>query len=196
MTELVTLSRASKALGVTTKTLRNWDAAGKIRVERTVGKHRRIPQSEIDRLSGTLQTEKQTITLAYCRCSTQKQKENLERQIGRVLEYCYKNKWQVELYKDIGSGLNENRREFKKLLKRVSRGDVSRVVLEYKDRIARYGFGTFKSYCDSYHVEIVLIEDNQKKEFEQELVDDIISLVTSYSARLYGRRGGRPKKCK
>jgi putative resolvase len=194
MIELVTLSKASKILGVTTKTLRNWDAEGKIKTERTVGKHRRIPQSEIDRLSGNIQTDKQTVTLAYCRCNTLKQKDNLERQTGRVLEYCYKNKWQVELYKDIGSGLNENRRDFKKLIKRISVGDVKRIVVEHKDRLSRYGFDTFKSYCDTYKVDVVVIEDNEKKIFEQELTEDIIALVTSYSARLYGRRGGRPRK--
>jgi putative resolvase len=179
---------------VTTKTLRNWDAEGKIKTERTVGKHRRIPQSEIDRLSGNIQTDKQVVTLVYCRCSTLKQKDNLERQIGRVLEYCYKNKWQVELYKDIGSGLNENRRDFKKLIKRISVGDVKRIVVEYRDRLSRYGFDTFKSYCDTYKVDIIIIEDSEKKIFEQELAEDIVALVTSYSARLYGRRGGRPKK--
>jgi len=194
MIQLVTLSKASKLLGVTTKTLRNWDAEGKIKTERTVGKHRRIPQSEIDRLSGNVQTDKQIVTLAYCRCSTLKQKDNLERQTGRVLEYCYKNKWQVELYKDIGSGLNENRQDFKKLIKRISVGDVKRIIIEYKNRLSRYGFDTFKSYCDTYKVDIVVIEDNEKKIFEQELAEDIVALVTSYSARLYGRRGGRPKK--
>lgn len=118
----------------------------------------------------------------------------MERQVGRVLEYCNNNKWQTELFKDIGSGLNENRRFFKKLLKRIAESDVQRVIVEYKDRLARYGFETFKSYCDSHNVELIVIKDAEKKEFEQELVDDIISLVTSYSARLYGRRGGRPKK--
>lgn len=193
MTELVTLSKASKSLGVTTRTLRNWDYEGKIKFERTPGGHRRIKQSEIDRLTGKQENEQKTITLAYCRCSTQKQQENLERQVGRVLEYCNVNKWQTELFKDIGSGLNENRRFFKKLLKRIKDKDVKRVVVEYKDRLARYGFETFKSYCDSHDVELVVIKDSEKKEFEQELVDDIISLVTSYSARLYGRRGWRPK---
>ena len=194
MNEQLPLSKASKILGVTTKTLRNWDDAGKIKTGRTSGNHRRIPIEEINRLKGETQDSLRTKTLAYCRCSTKKQEENLERQVGRVLEYCYTNKWDVELYKDIGSGLNENRREFKKLLKRIAEDDVARVVVEYKDRIARYGFDTFVILCNNFGVKVIVLKEKEEQSFEEEMVDDIISLVTSYSARIYGRRGG--KKCK
>ena len=194
MNEQLPLSKASKILGVTTKTLRNWDDAGKIKTIRTSGNHRRISIEEINRLKGETPDLQRTKTLAYCRCSTKKQEENLERQVGRVLEHCYTNKWDVELYKDIGSGLNENRREFKKLLKRIADEDVARVVVEYKDRIARYGFETFVVLCNNFGVEVIILKEKEEQSFEEEMVDDIISLVTSYSARIYGRRGG--KKCK
>jgi len=195
MRELLTLSKTSKILGVTTKTLRNWDKQGKIKTERTPGGHRRIPVSEIERLTnGNNQEDKRETTLAYCRCSTQKQKENLERQVGRVLEYCNKNEWKTDLFKDIGSGLNENRKEYKKLLKRISCEDVKRVVVEFKDRIARHGFITFQRFCESYGVEVLILQEGEDKTFEQELADDMLSLIASYSARYYGRRGGRKKK--
>ena len=193
MTEQLTLSKASKIIGVTTKTLRNWDDAGKIKTTRTSGNHRRISMDEIRRLQGTTQSSTQIKTLAYCRCSTLKQKDNLDRQVGRVLEHCYTNKWDVELFKDIGSGLNENRREFKKLLKRVADNDVARVVVEYKDRIARYGFETFVVMCKNFNVEVIVLEEKEEQSFEEEMVDDIISLITSYSARIYGKRGGKKK---
>ena len=195
MKELLTLSKASRILGVTTKTLRNWDDAGKIKTIRTEGNHRRIPLEEIDRIKDNEpKSLTKTKTLAYCRCSTKKQEENLERQVGRVLEYCYEQNWNVELFKDIGSELNENRRNFKKLLKRVSDEDVQRVVIEYKDRVARYGFETFRALCDNFGVEIVILNEKEEQSFEEEMVDDIISLVTSYSARIYGKRGGKKKK--
>lgn len=95
---------------------------------------------------------------------------------------------------DATGGKGKNRRQFKKMLKRVAEDDVARVVIEYKDRIARYGFETFKSYCESYGVEVVVLKDAEKKEFEEEMVEDIIALVTSYSARIYGKRGGRKKE--
>jgi putative resolvase len=190
MTELVSLSKASKIIGVTTRTLRQWDSDGTLKTIRTPGGHRRIPIAEINKFIGE---PSKNITLAYCRVSTSKQKENLERQVGRVLEKCSKEGWKTEVYKDIGSGLNENRKEFRRLLKRISDREIKRVVIEYKDRITRFGFGTFVAHCNSFGVEVVVLEDTEKKAFEQELAEDMISLITSYSARLYGRRGGKAR---
>jgi putative resolvase len=195
MTEHVTLSAASKLLGVTVRSLRKWSDEGKLKTIRTEGGHRRVAVSEIHRLQGTQQKER-TITLAYARCSTHKQEENLERQVGRVLEYCTKQGWQTELFKEIGSGLNDNRAQFKRLLTRVADDAVARVVVEFKDRLARFGFETFVIYCRNLGVDVVVLEDAAPKEFEQEFADDIISLVASYSGRMYGRRGGRKKKGK
>ena len=181
-------------LGVTTRTIREWTYNGKIDFERTAGGHRRIPLDEIERLQGIKKETIEGLSLAYCRCSTQKQEENLERQIGRVLEYCTKQGWKTELYKDIGSGLNDKRRQFNKLLKRIEDEEVCRVVIEYKDRITRHGFSTFEAYCKSHGVEVVIIKSKPDKNFEQEMADDILSLIASYSAKYYGRRGGRKKK--
>jgi putative resolvase len=193
--EHVMLCEASEMLGVCEKTLRVWGETGKIQVVRTPGGHRRIPLSEVRRLQGKVEAER-TMTLAYCRCSTKKQEENLERQVGRVLEYCAKRGWQVELFKDIGSGLNERRRNFKKLMDRAANPDVARIVVEYTDRLTRFGWDTFRSYCQRQNVDVIVIESRANKEFEQELVEDMIALITSYSARLYGRRGGRKPKAK
>lgn len=178
-------------LGVTTQTLRNWDNSGKIKSTRTEGNQRRVPLSEVERLQGH---QGRTIILAYCRCSTHKQKDNLERQVGRVLEYSTSTGLIPELYKDIGSGLNENRRQFKRLLGRLADNDINTVVVEYKDRLSRYGFGTFESYCTSLGVKVVVMEDRESREFEQEFSEDIVALIASFSARLYGRRGGRARK--
>lgn len=149
--------------------------------------------SEVERLRGEKETQR-TITLVYARCSTQKQKENLDRQVGRLLEHCLQQGWKPELFKDIGSGLNDNRKEFKKLLKRILGGDVKRVVVEYKDRLCRYGFTVFLGYCEGLGVDVVILEDAEPKEFEQEFAQDVVALIASFSARLYGRRGGRKKK--
>lgn len=135
-----------------------------------------------------------TVALVYARCSTTKQTENLERQVGRLLEYANKTGYTVELYKDIGSGLNENRKQFGKLMKRLPCEDVSCVIVEYKDRISRYGFETFRRYCESLGVSVTVLQSSEPKEFEQEFAEDIVALIASYSARLYGRRGGKGRK--
>lgn len=176
-------------LGVTSRTLRNWDYNGKIKVTRTATNYRVIPLSEIHRIQKEGNSDK--TVLAYCRVSTRKQSENLERQIGRVLEFCNKNGWKTELFKDVGSGLNDNRKSFKNMIVRVSKGDVSSIVVEHKDRLTRFGYSSFEEYCRQFGVTIVVIEEKIDKSFEEELSEDLISLITCYSARFYGRRGNR-----
>ena len=169
-----------------------WDAAGVIRMVRSVGGHRLVPLTEIERLRGE-QAQQRTVTCVYARCSTQKQTENLERQVGRLLEHCALQGWKPELFKDIGSGLNDNRKQFKQMLRRVSEPDMARVVVEYKDRLCRYGFSVFEEYCNGLGVEVVVLKEAESKEFEQEFAEDVVALIASFSARLYGRRGGRRK---
>jgi len=187
------LSKAASILGVSTQTLRNWHNQGKITAVRTEGNQRRIPITEVERLTGTVPVPRTTL-LVYARCSTQKQKDNLERQVGRLLEFATTTSYTPELYKDIGSGLNENRTNFKKMLRRLADADVQGVLVEYKDRICRYGFETFKVYCTLLGVDVTVLQGSEPKEFEQEFAEDVVALVTSFSARLYGRRGGRKKK--
>jgi putative resolvase len=171
---------------VTTQTLRDWDKAGKIKTVRSEGNQRRIPLAEVE---SRLETIQRNTALVYARCSTNKQTENLERQVGRLLEYSNSKYQSVELYKDIGSGLNENRRQFKKLLQRIIDPDVLCVVVEYKDRLSRYGFDTFKGFCEGLGVTVDVLQQKDSVEFEQEFAEDIVALIASYSARLYGRRG-------
>ncbi len=187
------LSEAANLLGVTTQTLREWDKAGKIDAVRTNGRQRRIPLSEVNRLLGVDSVVRDT-TLVYARCSTHKQKDNLDRQVARLLEYAVTLGDKLELYKDIGSGLNENRPQFKQLLKRLGSPEIKKILIEYKDRLCRYGFSTFKAYCQTLGIEVEVMEEKESVEFEQEFAEDIVALVASYSARLYGRRGGRKKR--
>ena len=194
MTEHLTLSKAAKILGVSTQTLRNWDKEGKLQTARSAGNHRRIAATEIKRLLNEVDQERK-ITLVYARCSTHKQKENLERQVGRLLEYCLNNKFDnVELHKEIGSGLNDNRKELNKLLKRIKDPDIKRLIIEYKDRLTRYGYSLLENYCSAFGVQIICLDEKKDVPFEQELANDIVALVASYSARMYGRRGGKHKK--
>lgn len=192
MSSLLRLSKAADLLGVTTRTLRTWDAKGTLKTIRSPGGHRLVPFSEVERLRGQ-EVLSREVSLVYARCSTRKQKANLERQVGRLLEHCASQGWKVELFKDIGSGLNDNRRQFKRLLRRITQSDVERVVIEYKDRLCRYGFSLFEEYCSGHGVVILVLQEGESKEFEQEFAQDVVALVTSFSARLYGRRGGRKK---
>ncbi len=91
-------------------------------------------------------------------------------------------------------GLNENRKELSRLLKAVGNGQVDIVLIEYRDRLARFGYKYLKEYCQQFNVAIEEVDDRPNKEPQEELVEDMIAIVTSFSARLYGERGGSVAK--
>jgi len=192
MDELLKISEAAELLGIGPAALRNWDSNGKIKVVRTVGNHRRVPMSEVHRLKGDV-SNGQSVTLAYCRVSTRKQSDNLERQIGRVLTYCNEQGWKAELFQDVGSGLNEKRPGLLRMIDRLYDKDVSRIVIEYQDRLTRFGYGIFSRFCENLNIELHVLNSVESPSFEQELSEDLTALVASYSGRLYGKRGGRKK---
>jgi len=129
--------------------------------------------------------------------STAKQADagNLQRQKERLITYAVEKGYQIAaIYKETASGLNENRRELTKLLKEASKGSMDIIIIEYKDRLARFGYKYLEQYFLSYGVVIEVIETNEEKSPQEELVDDMIAIVTSFSARIYGKRGGRVAK--
>jgi len=194
---LIDISEASQRLGVTIATLRRWDTSGKLKSVRTFGNHRRYRLEEIEALVNPTvdvpSTQKRAFI--YCRVSTKKQQEsgNLQRQRERLIQYCQdKHYTVVTLYEEVASGLNDHRRELTKLLRNLR--DVDVVVVEYADRLARFGYSYLKEFAASFNVEIETIEQGVKLQPNEEMVNDLVSIVTCFSARLYGARGGRKLK--
>jgi predicted site-specific integrase-resolvase len=184
-------------LGVTRQTLRNWDKAGKISVKRSPSNYRLVSLDEIARVQGEMDAASgRTKTLAYARCSTEKQRDNLNRQVERLERWCKENGRDYEMYCEIGSALNGSRKQVKRLIRRMAKGDVRELVIEYRDRLTRFGFDYFEEFCRAFGVRLVCLEETESREFEVEMVSDITGLVTSYSARLYGRRGGKNRRTK
>jgi len=184
--------QAAKILGVTTKTIQRWDKTGKIRCIRTPGGRRRIPISEIHKILGITQKRK---TIGYARVSSHTQKDDLQRQIEAIKNYAEKMGWEIEIVKDIGSGLNEERRGLRKILEMARRGEIERIVITYPDRLTRFGYKTMKRLLTGYGVEIVEIE-NIEKTPEEELVDDLITIIVHFAGKIYGKRSHKYKKAK
>jgi putative resolvase len=137
----------------------------------------------------------------YCRVSSheQKQKGDLDRQKARLLEYCVKKKYSVEqIFDEVGSGMNDSRSKLHKLLQLVFERKISRVIIEHKDRLSRFNFNIFKVFFESYGVAIEYVEETLPKAFEDELVEDMLSLMASFSAKIYGKRSAenRKKNCR
>jgi predicted site-specific integrase-resolvase len=119
----------------------------------------------------------------------------MDRQKLRLMEHANAKGYRYEVIEEIASGVNENRRQFNRLLDLNIAGQVERIVVEWKDRLARFGYTYIKKLCDAFKVEIEIINHRDEQKYEEEITEDIIAIMTSYSARIYGKRGGK-KKCK
>jgi len=188
--KLYTMKEASKILGVHIRTIQKWDKAGKIRCIRTIGGKRRIPESEIKRILGIHEERK---IVGYARVSSHAQRDDLERQIELIKSYARLERWRVEILKDVGSGLKENRKNFQKLLRMVMNREVSKVIVAYPDRLIRFGFKTLEEFFRSYGTEIVLINQEEKTP-QEELVEDLITIISHFAGKLYGMRSHKYKK--
>ena len=133
----------------------------------------------------------------YARVSTPKQKQDLENQIENLQSFAMKNGYQVKgLYKDIASGISfEKRKEFFELLDLVISGKVSKIIIIYKDRLSRVGFDLFKYLFSKYHTEIIVMSElTDKKTDQQEIFEEIISLLHAFSMRMYSSRRKKIKE--
>jgi putative resolvase len=178
-------------------TLLKWEQQGKLQPRRTAGGHRRWLEDDIQTLLQINEVKEQKRYAWYGRVSTAKQKENLDRQCDRLRTYC-KNKGydNPKEFFEIGSGLNDNRPKLHKLIGAVLKREVNHIVVEYKDRLARYGFKFLMRFFKGLGCTVEFLDEKATKDDNEELVQDVLSLFTCFSARLYGRRGGRPKGSK
>jgi putative resolvase len=192
----ISIGDAAKELGVSVKTVRRWADAGKLRFERTPTGHRRFYLADIKKITprdfGSLE---ERITINYARVSSHDQKENLTRQVQVLEAFSSANGWQFETISDLGSGLNYQKKGLQKLLKRIMQGDIGRLVITHKDRLLRFGAELVFAMCEEFETEVVIINKSaEEMTFEQELVTDMIELITVFSARLYGSRSRKNKK--
>lgn len=133
----------------------------------------------------------------YARVSTPKQKQDLENQIENLKSFAMKNGYQVSgLYQDIASGISfEKRKEFFELLDLVIEGKVSKIIITYKDRLSRVGFDLFKHLFAKYHTEIIVMSElSDKKTDQQEIFEEIISLLHAFSMKMYASRRKKLKE--
>jgi predicted site-specific integrase-resolvase len=136
---------------------------------------------------------KPKITVGYCRVSSQKQKDDLERQIENVRIYLLAQGKPFEIISDIGSGINYKRIGLSKLIDKINNNEVEKVVILYKDRLARFGFELIEYIAEMHGCKIEVI-DNTKKTEQEELVEDLVQIITVFSCKLRGKRAHKAKK--
>lgn len=189
----ISIGKAAKLLGVSKDTLRRWEKEGKITSQRTLKGHRRYSQAEITHHRKKSPFESK-ITLGYARVSSHDQKKDLSRQIELLESFCAANGWKSEIVKDLGSGLNYQKKGLKQLIKKICSNSIQRLVLTHRDRLLRFGSELIFSLCEQFGVEIIIINASENTTFEDDLVQDVLEIITVFSARLYGSRSRKNKK--
>lgn len=101
--------------------------------------------------------------------------------------------YQFEIITDIGSGINYNKKGLNQLIDMITNSEVEKIVILYKDRLVRFGFELIENLCNKYDTTIEIIDNTEKTE-EQELVEDMIQIISVFSARLQGNRANKAKK--
>lgn len=182
-------------IGKTVQTLRNWDNKGILKPHHiTAGGTRYYSQEQLNHFLGLKSKDKlNKKTIGYCRVSSNKQKDDLERQIENVKTYMYAKGYQFEIISDIGSGINYNKKGLNQLIDMITNSEVDKIVVLCKDRLIRFGYELIENLCDKYGTTIEIIDNTERTE-EQELVEDLIQIVTVFSCRFQGKRANKAKK--
>ena len=185
---LLSVEEAAKILGVSKSTMRRWEAEGRLKPERTPGGHRRYRSEELTQMTVHPLPNTDRVTIAYARVSSHDQKADLERQVILLSEFCTKNGWAHEVIRDSGSGMNYHKKGLRELLQRIMRNDVERLVVTHKDRLLRFGAELVFALCEEFQTEVVIINKSEGASYEDELTQDVLEIITVFSARLYGSR--------
>lgn len=182
-------------LGLALKSVQNYMSEGKIKAFTPGERNRRVKREDLISYlieEDLLVEDEFRYDASYVRVSTQKQKNNgdLERQQTKINNLIIsKSPKELKCFEDVSSGLNDNRKGLNSLLDEVMEDKVDRIFILYKDRLTRFGFNYIERVCRKHNTEIVVLSNEVKdKTREQELAEDIISIIHSFSGKLYGSR--------
>lgn len=187
------IAEFSKILNVSAQTLRNWDKSGKLKPHHTgPSGYRYYSQEQLNQVLN-IQPNLNRKTIGYCRVSSNKQKNDLERQIENMNLYLMAQGKPFEIISDIGSGINYKKKGLRQLIQQITQGKVEKVVVLYKDRLLRFGFELIEYIANLHHCEIEIVDTTKKSE-QEELVEDLIQIITVFSCKLQGKRANKAKK--
>ena len=187
-----TINKFAKIIGVTPQTLRNWDRSGRLHPHHTsTNGYRYYSEEQLCAVTGIQFAPRKVI--GYCRVSSRKQKDDLERQVENLRTYLYAQGNPFEIITDIGSGINYTKKGLQELIRRIEANQVEKVVVLYKDRLLRFGFELLETIATIHGCKIEIVDTTRKSE-QQELVEDLVQIITVFSCKLQGKRAHQPKK--
>ena len=178
----------AELLGVSVKTLQRWDRDGILKANRTPTDRRYYTYDQYLQFKGINTVEDNREIVIYARVSTRNQKDDLKNQVEFLKTFCNSKGMIVsQCIEDFGSGLNYNRKKWNQLLNEVMENKIKTIVISNKDRFIRFGYDWFEKFCEKFHTSIIVV-NNEILSPNEELVQDIISILHVFSCRLYGLR--------
>ena len=184
----------TKILGVTAQTLRNWDKEDKLKSTYVKSNgYRYYSEESILAYTQERKTKKNLNVIGYTRVSSKKQKDDLERQKENIEKYLKEKYENYEIIEDIGSGINYNKPGLLKLIEKINKKEVDVIVVLYKDRLLRFGFELVEHFASLNNVKIEVLDKIDKTQ-DEELVEDLVQIITVFSCKLQGKRKSKTKK--
>ena len=190
----VTAKEAKNILKINATTLKSWKDKGILSYKKLSDKKILY---DIDSVLNNSDMNDNRLNVIYARVSNTKQHNDLLNQIELVKSYCITNGIKIsKVYQDIASGMNENRKDFNILINDVISGKIKNIYISFKDRLTRFGFDYFKNLFQKYNVNIIILDELEEsnKTFQDELTEDLISIIHHFSMKLYSNRRKKLKE--
>jgi putative resolvase len=188
---MYSVAQFAKQVGVSVKTLQRWDREGRLKAKRTLSGRRYYNEADLATALNLPKLPAARRTIAYCRVSSPAQRPDLQNQRAALSSYALSKQFVVDDWiMEIGGGLNFERQRFLALVDAIVAGEVERVLIAHQDRLARFGFALIKHLCETHHTELVVM-NTETLSPEQELVQDLMSILHCFSSRVYGLRNYR-----
>ena len=184
----------TQILGVTAQTLRNWDKEGKLKPSYVKSNgYRYYSEDSILSYTQERKTKKNINVIGYARVSSKKQSDDLERQVNNLKTYLDSKYNEYEIITDIGSSINYTKPGLKKLIEKINRKEVDLIIFLYKDRLLRFGFELVEYFAELNNVKIEVLDKIDKNQ-DQELVEDLVQIITVFSCKIQGKRKNKAKE--
>ena len=184
----------SQMLGVSAQTLRNWDKEGKLKPSYVKSNgYRYYSEDLILSYTQERKTKKNLNVIGYARVSSKKQSDDLERQVNNINQYLSSTYDTFDIITDIGSGTNYKKPGLMKLIEKINKKEVDLIVVLYKDRLVRFGFELIVYFAALNNVKIEILDKVDKNQ-DEELVEDLVQIITVFSCKIQGKRKGKTKQ--
>jgi putative resolvase len=176
-----------KKYNISRNTLTNWVKSGKILYDKTKSGRYIYMDKDIEKIEDR-------INIIYARVSTSGQSENLKRQIERLKDFSASNGIIIhEILSEIGSGMNYNRLKYTKLINMVLDNKVEKIIIEYDDRLVRFGLTGLENIFKKFNTELIIINKSEEGDLYKEITDDLISIIHHFSSKMYSLRKNKKK---